>query len=154
MTITSGFPNRFIVFFRKFNAARRSRRLVTTLSSTSPLRFFRASKIVGHTVNLHKEPRLDGIARLSPIASDDLFFTDSKGERRSKSNSPKSDRFVASVNSGLMWHVFEIIKRLWESNIHHSSNADDLGASLEVAKWGTNCHSATLRNCYAFLMQL
>ncbi len=57
---------------------------------------------------------------------------------------PKSDRLVADVDASLVQKILNIAQRQRKTNVEHYRQANDLGASLKVAKWRTICHGGTL----------
>ena len=48
---------------------------------------------------------------------------------------PEADALVADINAALMEHVFDILERERESDMHQYGELDDLGRGFEVAKW-------------------
>ncbi len=59
---------------------------------------------------------------------------------------PEADRFVADFDAPLVEKVLDVPKRQREPDVKLDGQADDLGLSLGVAKWGALGHGRKLRN--------
>jgi hypothetical protein len=79
---------------------------------------------------------------LAGRASDCPISADIRREYRAKSAPPEPDRFVADVNASLVQWILYVSKP--EKNVDHHRQSDDLGAGLEIPKWGTLGHGETL----------
>jgi hypothetical protein len=97
----------------------------------------RLPKVVGLCVDLHEKfVQMPLPVRIRPQLLHP-FPPDLGSKHRAKSVPPKSNRLIADVDAGFVQKILHIAKRKRETNIHHNSQTDDLGARLEIAKWAT-----------------
>ena len=61
-------------------------------------------------------------------------------EHRAEPIPPKPDCLMADFDAKLVQKILHVPKRKWKPDIHHHRQTDDIGAGLEVTKWGTFCH--------------
>lgn len=54
---------------------------------------------------------------------------------------------MADNNTAFVQQIFHISKRKRKPDVHQYCQVDDLGARLEIAKWGPFCHGSTLDIC-------
>jgi len=90
---------------------------------------------VGLAVDLHEDrvempPPLRDLAKLLRPALFDLDRHD-----RAEAVPPKPDCLVRDVNPALVEQILDVPQRKREADIQHDRRTDDLGRSLEVAKW-------------------
>jgi hypothetical protein len=104
----------------------------------------RSPKVVGLAFNFHKYLfQVPLPVRICGHLTD-CFPAKLSGKHRAKSVLPKSNRLTADVDAAFVQKILHIAKRKRETNKHHNSQADDLGASFEVTKGGTFCDPKTL----------
>jgi hypothetical protein len=109
-----------------------------------PLVIHGPPKVVRLAVNLHENfVQVPLPVRIRPQLLHPLP-PDFGSKHRAKSVPPKPNRLMADVDAAFVQKILHISKRKRKTNVHHNSQADDLGTGFEITKGGTFCHPATL----------
>ena len=71
-------------------------------------------------------------------------FSDLRCEPRTEPVPPGANRFMADIDAAFVEQIFDLPQRERKPDIHHHSQADDLGRRLEISEG--IAHPDTLRN--------
>jgi len=61
-------------------------------------------------------------------------FSDLSSEHRAQPVPPKPYGFLADIDATFEWKIFALMERQQIADVHHHSQADDLGRTVEISE--------------------